>query len=148
MLGIYFNETPEETEVALDVRRKLRSVDINCGLRNAALFNDTQLETFEAVLAIDCPHVAEIYEDRNNKIRLAKERGDLHMFAGIPEAEIFQSIDSLMEAISSDDDIVTKELEEKSLESKTKEELVALAAEREIVLDMKMSKTEMLEKLK
>lgn len=99
MLLIYFHENPEDTQVAQDVSKTLRLNDISCGLRNAAFWNAQQFERAEAILAINCEDVAQAYEERNQLIQLAHDRGDIARYAGTPMAEVFRSPDEVFAAL-------------------------------------------------
>ena len=144
MLLIYFHENSEDTQVAQDVSKTLRLNDISCGLRNAAFWNAQQFERAEAILAINCEDVAQAYEERNQLIQLAHDRGDIAMYAGTPMAEVFRSPEAVFAAIEGE---VASD-EEVDLSKMTVAQLHAFANEKGISYSASLNKAELLATIK
>lgn len=144
MLLIYFHENPEDTQVAQDVAKTLRLNDISCGLRNAAFWNAQQFERAEAILAINCEDVAQAYEERNQLIQLAHDRGDIARYAGTPMAEVFRSPDEVFAALEQPE----PEQPAVDLDKMTVAQLHAFAAEKGIEYSASANKAELLASIK
>jgi len=110
MLLIYFHENPDQIAQAKEIAGYLRMQGIACGLRNASVFNALNFERVEAVLCLECPEVAELYETRNADIERAKHIREYTtedaineyqraQFADTPVAEVFTSAEQLMQAL-------------------------------------------------
>lgn len=144
MLLIYFHENPEDTQVAQAVSKTLRLNDISCGLRNAAFWNAQQFERAEAILAINCEDVAQAYEERNQLIQLAHDRGDIARYAGTPMAEVFRSPDEVFAALEQPE----SEQPAVDLDKMTVAQLHAFAAEKGIEYSASANKAELLASIK
>lgn len=149
MLLIYFHENPEDTQVAQDVAKTLRLNDISCGLRNAAFWNAQQFERAEAILAINCEDVAQAYEERNQLIQLAHDRGDIARYAGTPMAEVFRSPDEVFAALEQpESEQPESEQPAVDLDKMTVAQLHAFAAEKGIEYSASANKAELLASIK
>lgn len=146
MLLIYFHENPEDTQVAQDVSKTLRLNDISCGLRNAVFWNAQQFERADAILAINCEDVAQAYEERNQLIQLAHDRGDIARYAGTPMAEVFRSPDEVFAALEQSDP--EEPVPEPALDKMTVAQLHAFAAEKGIEYSAGANKAELLASIK
>lgn len=146
MLLIYFHENPEDTQVAQDVSKTLRLNDISCGLRNATFWNAQQFERAEAILAINCEDVAQAYEERNQLIQLAHDRGDIARYAGTPMAEVFRSQDEVFAALEQSDP--EEPVPDPALDKMTVAQLHAFAAEKGIEYSAGANKAELLASIK
>lgn len=144
MLLIYFHENPEDTQVAQDVAKTLRLNDISCGLRNAAFWNAQQFERAEAILAINCEDVAQAYEERNQLIQLAHDRGDIARYAGTPMVEVFRSPDEVFAVLEQPE----SEQPAVDLDKMTVAQLHAFAAEKGIEYSASANKAELLASIK
>ena len=121
MLGIYFPDEEPYVSTAREIGAKMRESKVAINFRSANFFSTdpSQAESFDAVLCIECDHVADAYAEK-----------------GI---DVFRSIKELEASLGAEDP---------DLSTLSKQELVDLGATRDIALDMSMTKAQMLEKFK